>query len=228
MHSYEDDVSPSRPERESARTAPGDTRSPSVAGVLHLQRAAGNAGVSQLLRSDEDRTAVEEATSGAGAPLDTRTRLQMDQALGADFSSVRVHTGDNADASARQLGAHAYTVGDDVVFADGRYDPGSTIGQRMLAHELTHVTQQRSGPVDGSDTGRGVKVSDPSDAFEQAAERAADSVIAGRLAETSVAPVGSVVAAVQRQDEEEDADDLAVASPLQAQRVSEEDDEPEV
>ena len=86
--------------------------------------------------------------------------------MGHDFSDVRVHTGDTADASARSVSAHAYTVGSNIVFQRGAYDPGSSAGQTLLAHELTHVVQQRSGPVDGTPAAGGVSVSDPSDRFE--------------------------------------------------------------
>ncbi len=91
--------------------------------------------------------------------------------MGHDFSDVRVHTGDAADASARSVSAHAYTVGSNIVFQRGTYDPGSSQGQTLLAHELTHVVQQRSGPVDGTPAAGGVSVSDPSDRFEREAAR---------------------------------------------------------
>src|SRR4051812_30143468 len=132
-----------------------------AAAVLHLQRTAGNAGVVQLLRGeDDDPHGLQRVVgSGGGSPLPETTRAHMEGALGADFSSVRVHTDGDADRSAKSLGAHAYTAGEDVVFAEGHYDPTSTGGQRTLAHELTHVVQQRSGPVDGTDNGAGVRVS---------------------------------------------------------------------
>ena len=122
----------------------------------------------------------------------------MESAFGQDFQDVRVHTGTDATASAQRLGAHAYTVGNDVVFSDGQYDPGSTSGQKVLAHELAHVVQQRSGPVDGTDTGTGVKVSDPGDRFERAAEDTADRVTSGQspAASDSASAAG---ASVQRE-----------------------------
>jgi hypothetical protein len=69
--------------------------------------------------------------------------------------------------------AHAYTVGNDVVFQRDLYRPHTTVGRRMLAHELAHVIQQRSGPVAGTPAPGGIKISDPTDAFEQEAERLA-------------------------------------------------------
>ena len=78
--------------------------------------------------------------------------------------------------------AQAYTVGPSIVFQRDHYDPTSESGRHMLAHELTHVVQQRSGPVDGTDAGNGVKVSDPSDQFEREAVATADRVMSGPAA----------------------------------------------
>lgn len=185
--------------------ADGPVGTHSPAAVLQMQRFAGNAAVVQRLRSgDEDAESVHRATSGGGQPLDTPTRVQMEQAMGTDFSDVRVHTGSTAADSAKDLGAHAYTVGSDVVLGAGHETSGAA-GQRTLAHELTHVVQQRSGPVDGTSTGGGVKVSDPSDRFEQAAEANADQVMASRTADPALAPAlgGNAGPTVQREGEEE-------------------------
>jgi hypothetical protein len=150
--------------------------------ILQLQQQAGNAGVAQLLRDESDADAVQQLVSRGGQPLDEATRGEMESAFGEDFGDVRVHTGDDASASAQRLGARAYTVGDDVVFGSGAYEPGSETGRHTLAHELTHVVQQRSGPVDGEETGTGVKVSDPGDRFERAAEETATRVTSGETA----------------------------------------------
>jgi hypothetical protein len=146
-----------KPDVESATSRPSGATTERR--ILQLHRDVGNAGVVQLLRDENDGQAVEKLVGGGGRPLDTSTQVQMESAFGQDFQDVRVHTGTDATASAQRLGAHAYTVGNDVVFSDGQYDPGSTSGQKVLAHELAHVVQQRSGPVDGTDTGTGVKVS---------------------------------------------------------------------
>jgi hypothetical protein len=145
------------------------------AGVLGLQRVAGNAATSSAL--EEDGTGVRDVVSGSGQPLDDHVRTDMEARLGHDFGDVRVHTGDTADASARSVSAHAYTVGADIVFQRGAYDPGTTTGKTTLAHELTHVVQQRSGPVDGTPMGGGVSVSDPSDRFEREASATAERVM---------------------------------------------------
>lgn len=82
------------------------------------------------------------ASRGSGQPLTEGTRNSMESAFGADFSSVRVHTGSEAVQMNKELGAQAFTHGSDVYFGAGKYDPGSSEGQRLLGHELTHVVQQ--------------------------------------------------------------------------------------
>jgi hypothetical protein len=145
-------------------------------GLLGLQRAVGNAGVGAVV--DEDRSPVHDVvSSGGGSTLDQDTRTDMESRFGHDFGDVRVHTDGAADSSARSVNAHAYTVGSNIVFQRDRYDPSSDSGRHMLAHELTHVVQQRSGPVDGSDAGGGIRVSDPSDRFEREAVSNADHVM---------------------------------------------------
>ncbi len=87
--------------------------------------------------------AVHRALKSAGQPLDAASRSFMESRFGQDFGHVRVHTDGHAAQSAAAVNALAYTVGSDVVFASGQYSPGTTQGQRLLAHELTHVLQQR-------------------------------------------------------------------------------------
>jgi hypothetical protein len=82
----------------------------------------------------------------SGQPLGEATRAQMEDRLTFDFSGVRVHADAEAAHSARAVGARAYTIGSDVVFGAGEYAPRSREGQRLIAHELTHVRQQASAP----------------------------------------------------------------------------------
>ena len=82
------------------------------------------------------------ATKGSGSHLPAATRSQMEGAIGADFSGVRVHTDGSAVQMSQELGAQAFTHGNDVYFNSGKYDPGGQEGQHLLAHELTHVVQQ--------------------------------------------------------------------------------------
>ena len=81
-------------------------------------------------------------TKGGGRSLPHETRSFFESALGADFSGVQVHTGAEAVAMNKELGAHAFTHGSDIYFNAGKYDPGSSSGKRLLAHELTHTVQQ--------------------------------------------------------------------------------------
>ncbi|MGW6933239.1 eCIS core domain-containing protein [Lentzea sp. NPDC054927] len=138
-------------------------------GMLGLQRAVGNASVGDVV-------------SSGGSPLDAGVREDMEGRFGQDFSDVRVHTGSEAHDSAKSVNAQAYTVGSNIVFQRDKYNPASDSGKHMLAHELTHVVQQRSGPVDGTDNGSGVKVSDPSDRFERDAVANADRVMSAPAA----------------------------------------------
>ncbi|MEU8976745.1 DUF4157 domain-containing protein [Streptomyces monashensis] len=110
------------------------------------------------------RSAVHEVLRTPGRPLDDVTRSDMESRLGADFSDVRLHTDAAARASADEVGARAYTSGSHIVIGEGGGD------RHTLAHELTHVIQQRRGPVAGTDHGDGLSVSHPSDRFEREAE----------------------------------------------------------
>jgi hypothetical protein len=112
---------------------------------------------------------VREVTESPGRPLDSATRSAMEPRFGFDFSRVRVHTDEQATESARAMKANAYTAGEHVVFGQGKYAPGSPGGEGLIAHELTHVVQQASGPVAGTPVADGLSVSHPSDRFEQVA-----------------------------------------------------------
>jgi len=103
----------------------------------------------------------------------------MEQALGTDLSSVRVHDDAAAARSAAAVSAHAYTSGEHVVFGAGAYDPGSPAGLHTLAHELVHVSQQRRGAVAGTETGDGLRLSDPGDAHEREADSVARAALDG-------------------------------------------------
>jgi Domain of unknown function (DUF4157)/Glutaminase len=85
---------------------------------------------------------VNSALSSGGQPLDAGTRTFMESRFGYNFSDVRVHTNGQAAESTQAVNARAYTVESDVVFGEGQYKPGTGEGQRLLAHELTHVVQQ--------------------------------------------------------------------------------------
>lgn len=85
---------------------------------------------------------VEAAFATPGRPLDHTTREAMARRFGDDFAGVRIHEGARPAAAAADLGAAAFTVGDDIAFGAGRYQPSSREGRHLLAHELAHVVQQ--------------------------------------------------------------------------------------
>ena len=86
---------------------------------------------------------VHATLRAPGQPLDGGARAFMESRFGHDFGGVRVHTDSSAAASARAVGAQAYTVGQNVVFGEGRYAPGTAAGKTLIAHELAHVVQQQ-------------------------------------------------------------------------------------
>lgn len=90
---------------------------------------------------------VHWALRSSGQPFDTSTRTFFEARFGHDFTHVRVHDDQAAANSAREINAQAYTVGQHVVFAPGRYAPRTDEGRRLIAHELTHVAQQASGDL---------------------------------------------------------------------------------
>jgi hypothetical protein len=102
-----------------------------------LQRKAADA-----VTATEAPPIVHQVLSSPGQPLDAGTRSFMEPRFQHDFSGVRVHTDASAAESARAVNARAYTVGNDLVFADGNFAPDTTPGRQLLAHELTHVVQQ--------------------------------------------------------------------------------------
>ena len=205
------------------------------AGMLGLQRAVGNSGVTSMV--EEDRSPVLDVVSGGGRPLDPEVRTDMEGRLGHDFSDVRVHDDSAAHESARSVNAHAYTVGPNIVFQRDKYDPSSDAGRVTLAHELTHVVQQRQGPVDGTPTGGGINVSDPSDRFEREAAATAEQAVAAP-APAPASPAGATgavhrlaaePATIQRADapeEDKEEEPTAQGSFVQREGAPEEEEEP--
>ena len=185
------------------------------AGMMGLQRAAGNSAVSSMV--EDEPSPVHDVISSGGRPLEPDVRADMEGRLGADFGDVKVHDDAAAHRSAQAVNAHAYTVGSNVVFQRDKYDPGSDAGRVMLAHELTHVVQQRSGPVDGTPTSGGIKVSDPSDRFERDAAASAERVMSAPAPAQPVPPTSVQTAAVQR--------DVDEAPPVQRAEAPEEEEE---
>ena len=109
----------------------------------HIQRFTGQS----FGEADRAPVSVVRVLAGSGSPLDTVLQQDMGQRFGHDFSQVRVHTGLAAEQSARDVHAHAYTVGHNIVFGAGGFAPRSHEGRKLLAHELTHVVQMEQIPT---------------------------------------------------------------------------------
>lgn len=119
---------------------------------------------------------VHRTLSSPGRPLDPGTRAFMESRFGHDFSQVRIHTDSVAGDSARAINAHAYTAGNDIAFAPGRYRPDSHSGRHLLAHELAHTVQQGGLQRRASDLAVDTA---PDSRLEQEAESAAHAVMHG-------------------------------------------------
>jgi hypothetical protein len=161
--------------------APDTEQQEDPAAPLHeLASSVGNRAFSAVAReaagilpSGEVHPAVHSeisATRGGGASLDAGVQERFSGSLG-DLSDVRVHTDDVADRLNRSVSARAFATGTDMYFARGEYSPGSAAGDRLIAHELAHVVQQRGAPSSGPLT-----VSNPGDALETEADRVADEI----------------------------------------------------
>jgi hypothetical protein len=111
---------------------------------------------------------------GGGRPLPGTLRTRMESAFGADFSGVRLHTDANAAQLSEQLNARAFTLGEHVAFGAGEYQPGTLVGDALMAHELAHVVQQ-GGSAAAAPQRKGGEPAD--DALEEEADAAAVCVV---------------------------------------------------
>lgn len=202
------------PRRKSTAKAPDHPKvATSQLPVVALQNQVGNRAVQRLLaqRSGDGAFDLDDDTAqrinrqrGGGQPLDSAVQTQLGAAMGQDFSSVHVHTSPESHALNQQLGAKAFTTGQDIYFREGAYAPHTNSGQELIAHELTHVVQQGSGAVGSA--GR-MKVNAPGDQFEQEAD-----AVAKTVASSDATP------AVQRQEEEDE---------IQTKRIQRQEEEEE-
>lgn len=131
-------------------------------------------------------TPARQPEAATAQPLAKDTREKFEAGFGHDFSTVRVHADSESAAQARQMGAKAFTIGSDIHFGAGRYQPQSERGQELLAHELAHVVQQTRGGAAGD--------------AEQRADAAADHI--GRGETVSMAALGGAPVGVQAKPEE--------------------------
>jgi hypothetical protein len=118
-----------------------------------------------------DVEAAIAASRGSGGRLDRGLSRQLEHTMDDSLQDVRVHTDDHAAALARAVSARAFTVGSDIFFGSGEYSPGNRDGAELIAHEVTHVVQQRGAPIAGPLT-----VSQPGDALEREADALARDV----------------------------------------------------
>jgi len=120
---------------------------------------------------------VHDVLRAPGQPLDSNSRAFFEPRFGHDFSRVRVHTNESAAQSARAVNAMAYTVGQNIVFGAGQYQPGKEQADRLLAHELTHVLQQKDVVGNSTHAAAGLEVGAADDPSEFEAERAAAELV---------------------------------------------------
>lgn len=151
--------------------------------VKRMQQTLGNSAVQRLLaqRSADGPSELDEVTAkainderGSGQSLDQGIAQKAGAVMDQDFSNVNVHTGEKADSLNQQLQAKAFTVGSDIFFRDGQYNPGSSEGQELISHELTHVVQQGASQTDVQGK---MTVNDPNDQYEAEADAVADTVM---------------------------------------------------
>ena len=140
----------------------------------HIQRYAGQ--INEC--ADTMPASVDRVISSSGRPLEPALRQDMEQRFGNDFSQVRVHTGDAAEQSARDVNANAYTVRHNIVFGAGQYLPQTSANKWLLAHELAHVVQQSGGSRMARDA---LIIDAPYEALEAKASGVADSLVSTRM-----------------------------------------------
>jgi hypothetical protein len=143
--------------------------------------------------------ALEAAGGSSGQALPGQVRGTLEGSLGTDLAAVRVHTGPESAQAASAVGARAFTVGQDIHFGAGKFDPSSDRGQQLIAHEVAHTVQQRGGDPTRQNA---LEVSQPADSHEVEADRFATAFVSGF---GQVAPVSgnSVSGSISRDGEEE-------------------------
>ena len=95
--------------------------------------------------TESDTTSIQNTIESGGEPMDDETRSFMEERFNNDFRNVRIHNDDSAHKSSNDISALAYTHGNHIAFNKGQYNPSTNAGRHLLAHELTHVLQQKDG-----------------------------------------------------------------------------------
>ena len=178
------------------------TRGATAGMPLFLQKSSGPATHLQSNKAPPAVVAVINRSRQGGSGLPHQSKRRFESAFGADLSAVRIHNELQHNQVARSLNAKAFTVGSDVFFSHGRYQPGSQKGDRLLAHELTHVLQQSSGGVTAKHVEPGVENGD------------------ALSSTTNLAPVCSAISGnvIQRDEEEQQGFDYNLIPPSLAYR----------
>lgn len=141
-----------------------------------LQHSHGNSYVQRVVADiNQAKADVESQSTDQARSLDASTRIEMESAFGESFGDVRVHTGRDAEGLNEEVGARAVTRSRDIYFGKGEYNPSTQDGKELLAHELTHVVQQR-GHSANREAG---SVNQAGDKFEEEADRVANAVMRG-------------------------------------------------
>ena len=160
-------------EREIQRQTEEEERKREEEGeTLQLKKMQGN--IPEVTPDIESRI---RALRGSGQPLPKSIRAFFESRFGYDFSHVRIHNDPEAAKLARALNAEAFTYGRDIYFGEGRYNPNTLAGKRLLAHELTHVVQQRSGSVLGQQMTNGLQINFSKDVYEQETSQVVSSIM---------------------------------------------------
>ena len=176
---------------------------PAAGGLFRLRRPSAGA-----VAASEVPPTVREVLKSPGQPLDAGDRAFMEPRFGHDFSRVKIHADARAADSARAVDALAYTVGQDVVFGAGLYQPGGREGRRLLAHELAHTLQQGDGGPSAALT-----IAAPDHRARSRRRRAADAVTTGGRTTRSRPRQPRRGASSQRQAKQPSASASASAAP---------------
>jgi hypothetical protein len=170
-HDHQQLQQPQHAEQPAPELSPAERVASSVGNQAFGALARQGAGIMPDGRAHPDVESTIAQTRGGGSQLDAGVASRVGSNLGDPLNDVHVHTDDTADNLSNSVSAKAFTTGSDIYFAKGEYKPGTSDGDKLLAHELSHVVQQRGAPTSGP-----LQVSQPGDALEVEADQASSGV----------------------------------------------------
>jgi hypothetical protein len=187
-------TSTAKPRQSDAVSLEATPRSTHSFGDVPVSRAPADAQAETIRTEDSDRRnmfgifphaeeAVSAAATSVGHPLPTHLQNRFEQSQNADLSGVRIHTGSHSAQANDALSARAYACGNDIYFNEGQYNPQTTEGVHLLAHEVAHTVQHSRASTNHS--GTNLEVSQPGDASEVEADHAAEAMYSGDAASVS-------------------------------------------